>query len=310
MRLVRDARHVPESLHSGVVALGNFEGAHRGHQAVIAAAREIAHETGTPLLVLTFTPHPREFFHPHLAPLRIYPLSKKIKFLRQLGVNALVLQRFNAAFAQLTPHEFIDGILVRALNAHHIVTGESFVFGKGREGNAAVLTEAAADGRFGYTRVPTWKDAEGQACSTTRIRAYLDSGDIAAASILLGRPYRIEGRVVHGEKRGRALGFPTANIRLAHIYAPKRGVYAVKAHIGGKTLGGVANLGLRPTFGGVNPLLEVHCFDVADNFYGQRMTVEPVAYLREERAFDGIEALTAQIALDSARAREILRTCS
>ncbi len=304
MQLFRDLTHLPERFRGGVIALGNFDGVHLGHQAVIGTAMKLAQEASVPAAVLTFSPHPRAFFAPGQPPLRIYPLHVKLELLRGMGIDALFLQRFNAAFAALSPAEFIARVLHQALRARHVVTGEDFVFGKGRAGNAQMLAQGQP---FGFTCVPTLRDESGEACSSTRIRALLGAGKMSEAAQLLGRPYRLEGRVLHGDARGRTLGFPTANLRLPPVMPPAFGVYAVRVQLpGGEWVKGVANLGIRPTFEADAPLLEVHCFNLSQELYGMRLRVELVRHLRPERRFAGLEELKAQIERDCTEARSIL----
>lgn len=305
MRLLRDASAIPPSARGAVVALGNFDGVHLGHRAVIGEAVRRARDLRAPAMVLTFSPHPREFFGG--AALSIEPLAAKIRQVRELGVDFLLVKRFDAAFAALTAEAFISRVLVEALGVRHVVTGEDFAFGKGRTGHAASLAEAAASHGFCYTSVPTLLDRDGAPCSSSRIRAHLAAGDMRGASALLGRSYRIEGRVQRGDRRGRLLGFPTANLKLGRRFVPAFGVYAARIHLpDGAWANGVFNLGVRPTFGGQEVRLEVHLFDFDGDLYGKRLGIEPVERLRGERKFDGMEALKAQISADCAQARLLL----
>lgn len=298
MRLHRFSLNDTDSLNtSAVVAIGNFDGVHPGHQTVLRAARE----TGTPLAVLTFSPHPREYFDPTCAPLSIYPLRRKLELLAQEGVGQVYLARFDAAFAALSPAAFVQRVLLEKLGARHVVTGEHFIFGQGRAGNAAILAQETARHCIGYTPVA---DAAGY--SSSSVRHALKAGDMQAAARGLSRSYTIEGHVMHGDKRGRQLGFPTANIGLNGIVKPMHGVYAVRVHASKQILNGVANLGTRPSVGGLEPRLEVHCFDFKGDLYGQRLKVELLHNLRPEQRFESLEALTAQIAHDCASARDYL----
>ncbi len=307
MRLVRDDVNFPEKLRNAVVAVGNFDGLHHGHRLVIGKALALAHDRNAPCAVLTFYPHPRQYFKPALPCLQIYTLRTKLLLLRNIGVDVVFLQRFNADFARLNPEEFIRHVLLERLHVQHVVTGENFVFGRARAGDTAMLAASAAAHGFGYTAVNIHHDPAGNACSSTHIRKLLHIGNVADASRLLSRPYSISGRVIHGDRRGRSLGFPTANIRLGKRFSPAYGVYAVRAHLPqGEKIPGVANLGVRPTFGGNTELLEVHLFNFNADLYGARIEVEPVKFLRPEKKFSGLQELKQQIQEDCSNARSVL----
>ncbi len=306
MRIVRDWSHCPSEAQNAVVALGNFEGLHRGHQALLGKTKELAERLGAPCAVMTFEPHPREFFNPECKPLRIYPLSTKIRLLAEYGVSVLYICRFNKALSSMHAETFISDVLVNSLKVRHAVTGDNFVFGARRSGDAEFLEKKAGEHGFGYSRIIEVTDGD-ETCSSTHIRAALKSGDIAAASHMLGRPYSIEGRVLHGDGRGKGMGYPTANLRVGHIFHPAHGVYAVRMSLPGmRAVHGVANLGVRPTFGGGAPVLEAHCLEEAPSLYGRRLKVELVQYLRAEQKFDSQEALVNQIRIDVEHARKIL----
>ncbi len=292
-----------------IVAIGNFDGIHLGHQAVIGKAGELARAAGGPQAVLTFEPHPRQVFQPGAAPFRLTPFRVKARYIEALGVDLLFTLHFDLAFAQQSAEDFIAKVLVEGLGLRHAVVGYDFVFGHDRRGNAALLQEKGAAAGFGVTVVEPVRH-DGILYSSTRIREHLAAGEVRAAAALLGRFWEIEGRVERGDQRGRLLGFPTANLGLDDFLRPAAGVYAVRAGLeeGGRTVwhDAVANLGWRPTFGGSDLRLEVHLFDVSLDLYGRHLCVALIEYLRPERKFAGIEALKAQIAEDSRQARQVL----
>lgn len=310
MRIFRHYTELPEDARGAVVAIGNFDGVHLGHQAVIAAARHEADRRHVPCAVLTFEPHPRSFFQPSSPSFRLTPFRIKARHLEILGVDELIVLHFDRAFSQRSAGAFVDEILAGGLAASHIVTGFDFVFGHGRAGNAEFLARAARRCGFGYTRVAPVEMRPGEPFSSTRIRDCLSAGHPRKAAELLGRPWEIEGRVETGARRGRDIGFPTANVPLGEYLHPARGVYAVQAGVdeGGGTrwVDGVANLGRRPTFDGTDVLLEVHLFDFAGDLYGKHLRVKLVDYIRPEKKFDGIRELRAQIAADCGSARRML----
>jgi riboflavin kinase/FMN adenylyltransferase len=312
MRLYRDPRRVPAEAKGAVAAIGNFDGVHRGHRAVIGAAMEIARATGRKAAVVTFEPHPRRFFAPALPPFLLASPRAKIAALRDLGVDLCFALRFDAALAAMPADAFVAETLIGALDLSGVVAGYDFVFGKGRGGNPETL--AAAMARAGRTARIVAPARAGDApdasvFSSTSVRAALKAGDPREAARILGRPFAIDGRVRRGDARGRTIGFPTANLALGPYMPPAFGVYAVTVAgaVPGRELPGVANLGVRPTVGGdPAPRLEVHLFDFAGDLYGRRLTVSLVEFLRPERKFDGLDALKAQIAADAAAARGCL----
>ena len=309
MRVLRDREPLPAAARGAVVAIGNFDGVHRGHAAVIGAAREAARQAAAPLAVMTFAPHPRLFFRPAQPPFLLTRLRTRLALFAGMGVDLVHLLRFDARLAGLSPEEFVDGLLARALGARHVCVGYDFVFGHRRAGTAAFLAARLATAGIGASIVAPASSGEGgdEVFSSTAARAALEAGDPARAAAILGRPFAIEGRVAHGDRRGRTIGFPTANIRLGPLLRPRLGVYAVRMHVGGAVHGGVANLGLRPTFGGDSEArLEAHLLDFSGDLYGQRACVELLAFLRPERRFDGLESLKAQIAADADAARAAL----
>lgn len=312
MRVHRHYDRLPGSDRGSVVAIGNFDGVHLGHQAVIGEARAIAARTGAPSAVLSFEPHPRSFFRPDDPPFRLTPLRLKAHAIEALDVDLLFLVRFDAAFAAFSAERFVAEVLGReGLAASHVVTGYDFVFGKGRSGNAVLLERLAREHGYQYTAVSPVAADSGEIYSSTQIRAYLQAGKPKQAARLLGRPWEIEGRVETGHQRGRTIGFPTANVRLTDVLQPAHGVYAVRAGIdqGADTqwFDAVANFGSRPTVDGKNVWLEIHLFDFAGDLYGRHLRVAFVDFLRAEMKFPSFDDLKAQIAKDSAAARALLR---
>lgn len=292
------------------VALGNFDGVHLGHQAVIGEAARIAHARGLPFGVMTFEPHPREFFQPDQPVFRLTPFRIKVRQLEAIGVDHLFVLHFDAALAGKSAEAFVVEVLSEGLSAGHVVVGYDFVFGNKRRGNAALLRELGGLHGFDVTTVAPVAAAGGEVYSSTRVREHLRAARPAAAARLLGRPWEIEGRVEHGEARGRDLGYPTANLAPDDYLQPALGIYAVKAGIdeGRATVwrDGVASLGSRPTFGGRTVLLETHLFDFTGDLYGRHLRVVLVDYLRPELKFPDAEALMIQMAEDSRLARATL----
>ena len=306
MRIIRDVSTCPAACKGAVIALGNFDGIHLGHQAIITHARQIASEQKKPLAAMTFEPHPREFLSAEKTRIRIYPFRRKAQLFEQAGIDTLFALRFNAQFAQTSAQDFIAWILHEALGAAHVVTGYNFFFGHGRKGDKELLASEAARLGFGYSAHPPVTDAAGHPISSSRIRHALRDGHIDEASRQLGRAYAIEGRVIHGKQLGGKLGFPTANIPLAGLFLPRFGVYTIRATLqNGQGVSGVANLGIKPSFAGEKPLLEAHLFDFSGDLYGTRLSVELLDFLREEQKFPDIAALSLQIAADVQKAREI-----
>ncbi len=302
MRIVRTTR--AEGPDRGAsAAIGNFDGVHVGHQAVIAEARR----DGLPFGVVTFEPHPREYFAPAAPPFRLMTPQTKASRLEKIGVSILYELPFQE-IAPLTAEAFAAEVLARGLGLAHVTVGADFRFGKGRSGNADALVDFGRSFGFGVTIADLVRfDGE---ISSTRIRTALTEGNPREAARLLGHRHRIEGEVLHGDKRGRELGYPTANLSLDGIHPPRFGIYAVEIdvltgrHRG--TMPGVASIGIRPTFEGENPNLEVHVFDFAGDLYGERASVALVEYLRPEERFADMSSLVAQMDADSARAREVL----
>jgi riboflavin kinase/FMN adenylyltransferase len=306
LRIYRNLPDIPAAARGGVVAIGNFDGVHRGHQAVIAEVVRRARGLGGPAAILTFDPHPRRFFRPDSPPFQLTRFRTKARVLAGLGIDVVLVLRFNAALAALTAEQFLDAALVDGLAARHVIVGTGFVFGRGRQGNPEMLRRRLGDGNVTVMAPVTAASAE-PVISSTAVRDCLAAGDPRGAARLLGRGFEIEGHVRRGDQRGRLIGFPTANLWLGDYVRPALGVYTVRVRPAKQAAGGpwtgVANLGLRPTFGGQEPRLEVHLFDFSGDLYGRGLCVELVDFLRPERKFDGIDALKAQIAKDAETAR-------
>jgi riboflavin kinase/FMN adenylyltransferase len=308
MEIVRGDCRVGPQLRGGALALGNFDGVHRGHQAVIGAALAWARAHGRPALVASFDPHPSRFFRPDAPPFALTSPAQKLAHFEALGVDGAVLIPFDAGLAGLSAEAFATQWLQERLQAAHVVTGEDFTFGKGRSGDASTLAMLGAGLGFTAQAVHPVSDAPGQgAISSTRVREALQAGDMAAAAALLSRPFAIAGPVLHGDKLGRSIGVPTANQALGDYLRPRYGVYAVRVHLpGGEVKPGVANLGIRPMFDPPRELMETWIFDWSGDLYGQTIEVELVGFLRDEMKLDGLAALKAQIARDAEAARALL----
>ena len=312
MHLFRHTEGLPAAATGGAVAIGNFDGIHLGHRAVIEQTGALARAAGIPLGVLTFEPHPRQVFQPLMPPFRLSSLRSKTHLLEELGVDCLYAQHFDLAFAKLGAEDFIDRVLVGGLKARHVVVGEDFVFGYRRLGNVTLLRQMGERHGFQVTCLPPVRDSQGNLIASRRIRELLVEGRADQAARLLGRFWDIEGRVERGDQLGRKLGFPTANVALGEHQRPKPGIYAVRAgiHDGTRMVwhDAVASLGWRPTFGGQDLRFEVHLFNFTGDLYGRHLRVSLVGYLREELKFDGAEALIAQMHQDAAQARALLAT--
>jgi riboflavin kinase / FMN adenylyltransferase len=298
------AETISDAMRGGIAALGNFDGVHLGHRAVIGRAVERARSGGVPAIVVTFDPHPARLFRPDAPLFALTTMPQRLELIEALGVDAAVVIGFDRAFAARTADDFVGSVLKGQLGLDGVVTGEDFTFGQGRAGTAAMLAA-----HFAAEALAPVQDTDGGTVSSTRIRAALTGGDPAAATALLGRPFTIRGRVEHGDKRGRTIDFPTANVQLGDYLRPAYGVYAVRARLpGGDWVDGVANLGVRPMFTPPKELLEVYLFDWAGDLYGAEIDVALVAFLRPEWKLDGLEALKSQIATDCEAARVALRS--
>lgn len=291
------------------VAMGNFDGVHLGHQSVIDLARRTDVQHDAPLGIVTFEPHPRQFFAPDAPPFRLMNAEARANRLAKLGVERLYQLPFDAAVASLTPEAFARDVLTNGLGVSHVVVGADFCFGKGRAGTATDLQALGRKHGFAVTIAPLLA-VNGTDVSSTAIRTALTEGRPRDAAAMLGHWHRIEGEVIHGEKRGRELGYPTANMSVDGLHLPRLGVYAVKVDIlTGPQAGsymGAASLGVRPMFGVNRPNLETFLFDFKGDLYGQHLSIAFVDYLRPELKFDGLDALITQMAADCAKARDIL----
>ena len=299
---------LPAHLRGGVVAIGNFDGVHRGHQAVLGRALEEARRRDVPALALTFEPHPRKVFRPDIPLFVLTPPKMKAKLLSYLGFSCLVVQPFTREFAASSAETFVTDILEKNLGICHVVTGFNFHFGKDRQGGPAYLMEAGKRHGFGVTLVDAFRDEGASVVSSSRIRTALGEGDPVEAAGLLGYRFTVQGEVVGGEKLGRTLGFPTANMRLSPEAALKEGIYAVRfRRADGSLHDGVASYGRRPTIDENGaPLLETFLFDFSGDLYGEVCDVSFFGYLRSEEKFDGLDALVAQMKRDEAEARALL----
>lgn len=304
MRLIRGLHNLRPSHQGSAVTIGNFDGLHRGHRAVLERLHRHAAEAGLLTTVMTFEPTPQEYFAPQSAPARLQRLRDKLATLEALGVDQVICLRFDRKLAALTAQAFVAQILVAGLGVRYLVVGDDFRFGAGRDGDFTYLCEAGEVYGFEVANTETFFE-HAQRISSTRIRAALAAGDLDTATQLLGRPYRICGRVAAGQQRGRTIGFPTANIHLHRRLSPLRGVFAVRTHgLAPGPLNGVANIGTRPTVDGSDWVLEVHLFDMAADIYGKYLDVEFCARLRDEKKFASFDVLKQQIQRDAEQARQ------
>ena len=307
MRLIRGLHNLKESHHGCVATIGNFDGVHLGHQAVFRQLRQEADSHGEPLTVIIFEPQPMEYFRPDETPARLTTLREKIRMFTELGIDNVLILHFSKRLAAMGAETFIDEILVRGLGIRHLFVGDDFRFGRARSGDVRMLREAGEAHGFTVDDMDTLMHRD-QRISSTRIRRHLIEGEIAEANACLGRSYTISGRVAHGDKRGRTIGFPTLNVVLRRRSSPLRGVYAVRvAGLDETLLPGVANIGTRPTVEGDERfLLEVHLFNFDREIYGEYIHVEFIEHLRNEEKFESIDDLVAQMRLDEENARSAL----
>jgi riboflavin kinase/FMN adenylyltransferase len=316
MRLFRHPNEVTPECRGAAIALGNFDGVHLGHQAVIARAFELARAHDSAVGILTFEPHPRAFFKPELPPFRITPFRIKTRVLQALGqeqdmgLDFVCCLAFDQHLASMSAREFAEAVLHEGLGAAHIVVGQDFCFGKGRSGDVKTLKALGQELKFGVDAVSAAVDGRGAVHSSTLVREHLQRGRPQAAAAILGRAWEIAGRVEHGDKLGRKLGFPTANITMGDYLMPQLGIYAVKAAVDEGDhpawIDGVASLGYRPTVDGSHIQFEVYLFDYSGDLYGRHLRVALLEFLRPELKFPDLEALKAQIAADCEQARQIL----
>jgi riboflavin kinase/FMN adenylyltransferase len=311
MRWLDHRDPMPDALRGAIIALGNFDGFHRGHQAVAGEAIRWAHAEGRPSIIATFDPHPVSFFKPDLPPFRLSTLEQRQELYLAAGATAMLVFHFDADLAGTSAEDFIARILIERFGAHGVVTGGDFTFGKGAKGNVALL--GTLGGELGLqSRVVEAVAEGGEVVSSSRIREALRSGDPQEAARLLTRPFAIRGIVEHGDKRGRTIGYPTANLGVENYLRPKYGIYAVTGRIlaTGEVLQGAANIGIRPQFEPPKELLEPYFFDFKGDLYGQEIEVAFHHYLRGEAKFDNLEALIEQMYKDCAEARRLLSSSS
>ena len=297
---------LPEHMRGAIIALGNFDGFHQGHQAVAGEAIRWAREEGRPAIIATFDPHPVRLFQPDAPPFRLTTLDQRQRLFGGAGADAMLVFAFDRALAATSAQDFVRELLIGRLGAAGVVTGEDFTFGKGRAGTAPMLGTLAADLGF-RSRIVSPIEGEGEIISSSRIREALKSGNPREAARLLTRPFTIEGTVVHGAKTGRELGYPTANLELGKYLRPRYGIYAVRGRLpDGRLLDGAANVGIRPSFDPPVELLEPYFFRFSGDLYGQTIGVELLDFIRPERRFDDLQALKQQMAADCDEARRLL----
>jgi riboflavin kinase / FMN adenylyltransferase len=309
MRLIRGWRDLPPEDRGAYVAIGNFDGVHRGHQQVIAAAAEARNgpHAEAPWAAVVFEPHPRRWFQPEAEPFRLSTDAQRCRALAAMGLDRLYVLPFDAEMVAMSDSGFAEAVLAEGLGARHVAAGFDFTFGAGRSGDGDLLRAYGERFGFGVSIVDEVADEDGVKLSSTGVRLALQAGRPEQAAAILGRPFAIEGEVVHGDRRGRELGFPTANIHLGEYLRPRFGVYATRTRLAdGRVFAGVASLGVRPMFATPEPLLEVWLFDFAGDLYGQLVETELLAFLRPEQNFVSLEELKAQVAADAALARRLL----
>jgi riboflavin kinase/FMN adenylyltransferase len=305
MQVVHGHSHVPVTARSAVVAIGNFDGVHIGHRALLKEAIHKAREIGKPSGVMIFDPHPREFFQPNEEHFRLTPLNRKLAIFESLGLKVAFVEPFNKDFASLSANDFIERVLVAGLGVSHVVIGYDFYFGRKRSGNPELMVHAGEELGFGVTVVPPVAEA-GETLSSSGVRFALAHGDVKGAGHMLGDNWRVSGKVVGGAKRGTGLGYPTANVPMPRGTALGHGIYAVRARVDGQIHDAAAYLGTRPTFDDGMPVLEVFLFDFDGDLYGHEMEVEFVDFIRADRKFTSPEELIRQMHDDIDTARKIL----
>jgi riboflavin kinase/FMN adenylyltransferase len=310
MLVLRGNETAPEGARGAVAAIGNFDGVHRGHRAVIAETAAVARQRAAPLGIITFEPHPRQFMRPGDPPFRLTPFASKARLLAGLGVERLYALDFNEALRSFSPEDFVGEMLHRRLGLAHVVVGEDFTFGRARTGGLDLLRQEAARHSIGLSAIGALTDG-GAKISSSSVRDHLRGGRPREAAALLGHDWEIEGEVVKGDQRGRLLGFPTANVAIPDgSLEPRLGVYAIRAAFADAAepvwIDGVANIGMRPTFGKDRVSLEAHLFGFAEDIYGRALRIAFIDFVRPEQKFNGLDALKAQIAADSKTARGML----
>ena len=305
MKIIRQLNSLKPDDIGCVASIGNFDGLHLGHRKIIHQLKEKSTALNLPLTIISFEPLPSEYFMPE-PPARIYPQRDKARMLQSIGVDNFLCLKFDASFAQQSPKDFVNKILIEKLGVKYFIVGDDFRFGHQRKGDFQLLKKIGDEKGMQVVDTPTC-DYDNQRISSTRIRTLLEAGNIKSANELLGAHYQLSGRVRHGDKRGRTIGFPTLNMKVLEHLAPARGVYAVRViGLSDKPINGVANLGVRPTVNGTESRLETHLFDFEGDVYGKYICVKLVAFLRAEKKFDDFEALKLQILNDAEHAREIL----
>ena len=305
VELIRGLHNIRDKHRGCVLTIGKFDGVHLGHQAVLSQVVEKANELGLPSTVMVFEPQPEELFTPEQAPARLSLLRDKYTQLKALGIDRLLCVKFDRHFAAFSATEFVEGLLVDKLGIKYLVVGDDFRFGKGRVGDFATLVEEGAKCQFDVVSTQSFR-LEDCRISSTEVRDALSNDDFTLAQQMLGRPFTIAGKVLHGDKRGRTIGFPTANVLLKRCKAPINGVFAVTVTVADKIYSGVANIGHRPTVNGQRSQLEVHIFDFNDDVYGQFISVALVSKIRQEMKFDSFELLHQQIQKDALTAKTLL----
>ncbi|MCE3232046.1 MAG: bifunctional riboflavin kinase/FAD synthetase [Rickettsiaceae bacterium] len=307
MQIIKLSANIPSTAKGTSVTLGNFDGIHKGHQAIIKETMDIAKRLNTPAAVMTFEPHPVSVFKPDLPNFRLTTLEQKAALLEEMGIDFLFVVDFNKEFSSLSAKDFIKEILVEKLEAQQIIIGYDFIFGKNRGGNADLLQSLSSKYNYNFTQVEAIGSND-EIFSSTKIRENLKNGNLGKAKTMLGRNYSIAGFVEKGDNRGKDLGFPTINVNTGEMIRPKSGVYAVKARIltDNTVYKAVANIGAKPTFSGQSETLEAHIFDFSNHIYGANVEIEFIEYIRPEQKFANVEQLKAQIQQDCVRAMELL----
>lgn len=305
MRFFHSWQNVPPAFQNAVVAIGNFDGFHKGHKAVVETAVKIAKEQKRPVVLMTFEPHPSGFFRPGGRTFRITPIRSKVRAICRLPIDGFFVFNFNRAFAGMSAGDFIENVLIKGLHAAHIVVGEDYGFGKNRQGDIAYIREHYPC--LPVTAVQKLRDQNGEIISSSRIRSFLRDGEVEKASGLMEHPFEIEGYVIHGAKRGRQIGFPTINIEPKESILPRIGVYAATVELDGRMFQSVANIGTRPTVNGEGVLLEAHLLGFSGDLYGKRLRVRLITFIRPEVRFHSMEELKEQIIRDTQTVKRILK---
>lgn len=305
MKFFHSWRNVPPSFQNAVVAIGNFDGFHKGHRAVVETAVKIARKEKRPVVLMTFEPHPSGFFRPGGRTFRITPIRSKVRAICQLPIDGFFVFAFNRSFADMSADDFINDVLINGLHAAHIVVGEDYGFGKNRQGDIAYIRNHYPS--LPVTAVPKLRDQNAEIISSSRIRSFLRDGEVEKASGLMEHPFEIEGYVIHGKQQGRLLGFPTINIKPQESILPRIGVYAACVEMNGQHYKAVANIGTRPTVNGEGFLLEAHILGFNGDLYGERLRVKLLTFIRPEVRFNSMEELKMQIMKDTQTVKRILK---